>query len=193
MHNDRMDATTEDARIALLEARVAALEEALARLNAATLAAAFDKTQKLPVIRMEAGAETRATMDRLGITASFDALDSRLAMAAEEESALVRQGAFATPFVEIDETLIDRAFERPPPQKLEVISAVEQFHPTIAARIAFAWRTPELVAYLRRLIVDERGDRAGFAPGVMSELLMLSAILEAGPDTDAWAANARPA
>jgi hypothetical protein len=188
-------------RIALLEARVAALEKALAMLGTMEARAAL-KTQRLTVLpaaqaaaaappSAHTPAATRDSLDRLGITSSFDALDSRLAMAAEEESAIPRRTAFETPFVRIDSSLIDRAFERPPPEKLDVISALEEFHPKIAARIAFTWRTPELVSYLRRLIVDERGDRAGFAPGVMSELLMLSAILEAGPEKDAWAANAR--
>lgn len=199
------------ARIAALEARVARLEAALARLDgtvpgrpagepdeaaaAAPLPAdplpsdiAAAKTVKLPIL--DTGPETRASLDKLGITASFAMLDERVAEAAAEEAAVTSRPVWAGP-VAIDESLIDRAFARPAPQRINVVSYVEEFHPKIAERITSTWRTNELSAYLKRLIVDDRGDRAGFAPGVMSELLMLSAVLEAPPETDRWNANAR--
>jgi hypothetical protein len=129
-------------------------------------------------------------MDRLGITASLASLDQRLAEEAAAENSLHQRKA-STPLLEIDPGLIDRAFARPPPQKLVVSASLEDKHPKILARICATWRTPELLAYLKRLIVDERGDRAGFDPGVMSELLLLSAVLEDPACRDQWEANAR--
>ena len=112
------------------------------------------------------------------------------AEAAEAESRLGRSNVTPAP-LEIDASLIDRAFERAPPQKIEVQASLEEFHPKILQHIVATWRTTELLQYLKRLIVDERGDRAGFSPGVMSELLLLSSVLEAPPESDAWHANAR--
>jgi len=190
-HNDQMDARADQVRIAQLEARVAALELALARLNDGVPAPAVDKTQKLPVIRMETGPETRSTLDRLGITAAFATLDSRVAAVAEEEMRSVRPITFDLPEIEIDPSLIDKAFARKPPEKIDVRSDMEELHPRIIERLTGTWRTPELLQYLKRLIVDERGDRAGFSANVMSELLMLSAVLEAPMEADNWNANAR--
>jgi hypothetical protein len=190
-HTDQMDAIANQARIAQLEARVAALELALARLSDRGSAPAADKTQKLPVIRMEAGPETRSTLDRLGITAAFATLDSRVAAVAEEEMRNTRPITFDLPEIEIDPSLIDKAFARKPPEKIEVRSDMEDLHPRIIERLTGTWRTPELLQYLKRLIVDERGDRAGFSANVMSELLMLSAVLEAPIESDNWNANAR--
>lgn len=180
-----------ETRVAALEGRVARLEAALARLegqSAGALPTLDVKTVKLPLL--EVGPETRESMDRLGITASFAMLDAKVAEAAAREAALGSRQSFAGP-VEIDASLIDRAFARPAPQRLDVVSHLEEFHPKIAERIASTWRTAELVEYLKRLIVDERGTRAGFAPEVMSELLLLSAILEAPEERDRWNANAR--
>lgn len=185
------DAGSLNARIAELEAKVARLEAAVARFDASSAAGSpvVDvKTVKLPILTT--GPETRDSMDRLGITASFAMLDARVAEAAAEEAAIGSRTSFAGP-VEIDASLIDRAFARPAPQRLDVISHLEEFHPKIAERIASTWRTVELTEYLKKLIVDERGTRAGFAPGVMSELLLLSAILEAPEERDRWNANAR--
>ena len=67
-----------------------------------------------------------------------------------------------------------------------MISWLEETHPKITERIVLSWRTPELLVYLKRLIVDDRGDRAGFVPGVMSELLLLSAVLESPPEARNW-------
>lgn len=190
-HTDRTDATPDQVRIEQLEARVTALEFALARLN---LAAAPDpclKTQKLAALPMEAGPETRSTLDRLGITAAFATLDSRVAAMAADELRQTRPMAFDLPEIQIDPSLIDKAFARKPPEKIDVRSDMESLHPRIIERLTGTWRTPELLQYLKRLIVDERGDRAGFSASVMSELLMLSAVLEAPEEADKWNANAR--
>lgn len=196
------DAQDANERMIRLEARVEALERALAVLAASGGAlqapASFARTQKLA--QLIAGAEvapaavadSASTLDRLGITAASASLDLRVAEAAAAETSLGRNSGRDPAMIEIDASLIDKAFARPPPEKLNVRAALEELHPKITERVTGTWRTGELLQYLKRLIVDERGDRAGFAPAVMSELLLLSAILEAPEEQDAWAANPRP-
>ena len=144
-----------------------------------------------PVDIKPAMPDSRPALDQLNMTDAFASLDLRVAEAAEAESSLGRSSGSKAGMLEIDATLIDKAFARPPPEKLFVRAAIEELHPKIAERVVNTWRTNELLQYLRKLIVDERGDRAGFAPAVMSELLLLSAILEAPDEKDAWATNAR--
>ncbi len=192
-------------RVARLEARVGALERALGILtaNAGALQpqAALARTQQLLKLGADGGAapsqaagpDSKSSLDRLGITAAFASLDMRVAEAAAAENSLERNSKVDLAMVEIDASLIDKAFARPLPQKLDVRAALEELHPKISERVTGTWRTGELLQYLKKLIVDERGDRAGFAPAVMSELLFLSAILEAPEEEDAWAANPRPA
>jgi len=200
------DAQDANERMVRLEARIEALERALAILAASGGAlqapAACARTQKLAQLVADAEvapavvapavvADSASTLDRLGITAAFASLDLRVAEAAAAETSLGRNSGRDPAMIEIDASLIDKAFARPPPEKLNVRAALEELHPKITERVTGTWRTGELLQYLKKLIVDERGDRAGFAPAVMSELLLLSAILEAPAEQDAWAANPR--
>lgn len=204
-------------RVMRLEARVALLESALAkalmRLDAAPPADPMGSTQPiaapdadphgemraapdtLPPVHSEAPAPMPAppqtNRDSFGFTGAFATLDSRLAEAAEAESEARRKHGSLTPMVDIDPGLIDQAFARPPPVKVDVRCALEEKHAGILKKVIGAWRTKELIDYLRKLIVDERGDRAGFDPEVMSELLLLSSILEGPAATDTWKANGR--
>jgi len=50
---------------------------------------------------------------------------------------------------------------------------VKQTYPRIAAAIELMWGSKELEVYLDRLILDDRGGRAGFPPQVMEALLKL--------------------
>ena len=176
----------ESGRFARLEERVDALERALMHLMQ-TATPGADRTQPLQVITGAAAQPTGndALIKRLEITNSFASLDAALAEAQAAEARLA-QPFVLNDAVEIDATLIDKAFARPPPELLDVISWLEETHPKITERIVLSWRTPELLVYLKRLIVDDRGDRAGFIPGVMSELLLLSAVLESPPEARNW-------
>lgn len=203
-------------RVMRLEARVALLESALARalmrLDALPPADPMAMTQPIPVPDAEPPGGIRAAPDvppsdveapatvpemrrespnTLSLTNAFATLDLRLAEAAEAESEALRKRGSLAPMVDIDPDLIDQAFARPPPVKVDVRCALEEKHAGIMKKVSGAWRSKELIDYLRKLIVDERGDRAGFDPEVMSELLLLSSILEAPAMTDAWNANAR--
>ena len=135
-------------------------------------------------------APVRTPTDSLGITDAFATLDLTLAQAHQSESALPRRTQRGADLDDIDEAIVDRHLERPPPEKLDVRSALEEGFPKILKRVMETWRTQELRTYLSKLIVDDRGDRAGFDPNVMSELLMLNAVLDAVPDAGAWTGQA---
>ena len=132
----------------------------------------------------------RTPTDSLGITDAFATLDLTLAAAHQSESAIPRRMQRGADLDDIDEAIVDRHLERPPPEKLDVRSALEEGFPKILKRVMETWRTQELRVYLSKLIVDDRGDRAGFDPNVMSELLMLNAVLDAVPDAGAWTGQA---
>ena len=51
---------------------------------------------------------------------------------------------------------------------------VEAKFPRIAEAVRSLWGTPQLDSYLDKLLIDERGDRAGFPPEVVAALLALS-------------------
>jgi hypothetical protein len=191
-----------DLRLARLEARVAELEALLARtLGAQGLkpsAEQFAKTQRLPTLGRQAEkADPGAGSSDLGITAAFATLDSRIAEAADFESSLAKKPDLFH-VVPIDPDLIQEAYvprERlRPPRPIgreRVRSDLEELHPGLLKRLMAIWRSVECHQYLRKLIVDDRGDRNGFDPRVMSELLFLNEILDVAESDNAWAANAR--
>jgi hypothetical protein len=190
-------------RLARLEARVAELEAALTRAlgmrDLAPSAEHFAKTQKLSTLAyQEETAQPAGDSRNMGLTAAFATLDTRVAEASDFESSL-RKAPDLSHVVPIDASLIDEAFvpkvearARTRPTARRIRSAIEEMHPKLLTRISAIWQSSECYEYLKRLIIDERGDREGFDPNVMSELLFLSQILEATATTDAWAANARP-
>lgn len=51
---------------------------------------------------------------------------------------------------------------------------VQARFPRIAEVIQSMWGTPELDGYFDKLLIDERGDRAGFPPDVVHALFTLS-------------------
>jgi hypothetical protein len=54
-------------------------------------------------------------------------------------------------------------------------------YPRIANRIAFAWRDPQTAqVVLDDLLIDHRGEREGFPPFVMMELMRLRAVVDGG-------------
>jgi len=191
-------------RVAGLEARVAALEAALARVlggeDLLPSAEHFAKTQKLSALGPNTGTTAAAASPtgyvNLGITAAFACLDGQVAAAAAAELALTRAPELG-PMVDIDPGLIEDAYARRTPKprgrvvsNRPVRSDLEDQYPKILQKLTFTWRSREGQEYLKKLIVSDRGDRAGFDPAVMSELMFLSDILDAPATSDAWAANA---
>lgn len=67
---------------------------------------------------------------------------------------------------------------RAPAQKLNTVAYIEEY-PRICERILQLWGTPECEGYLNSLIIDTRGNRKGFPPGVMEELLYLGRLARA--------------
>jgi hypothetical protein len=117
-------------------------------------------------------------LDNMGITAAFASLDAKVEAASVEECLMAPIRLSSAPVLEIDPDLLDRDLRHAAAEKLEVHAVLEDQHPSILQRITASWRTPEARAYLHKLLVDDRGDRNGFDPGVISELLLLSSILE---------------
>ena len=54
------------------------------------------------------------------------------------------------------------------------LPVIEDKFPRIAEIIKGTWGTPELDSYFDKLLIDKRGDRAGFPPEVVQALLTLS-------------------
>ena len=193
-------------RVTLLEARMAQLEAALARAigegELQPSAHHFARTQKMERLADSAQPDKpKSGIENLGITAAFACLDGVVAEAAKAESASARKPVLSS-IVEIDPSLIEDAFaprqaHAPRPaaraqQMLRRRSALEEGHPSIARKIEATWRSSECRAYLQKLIISDRGVRAGFDPAVMSELLFLGEILDAPVSADSWSANAYP-
>jgi uncharacterized protein len=56
------------------------------------------------------------------------------------------------------------------------VSALEAQFPRIAEKIVLLWGYPELERFFEKLMYDDRGDREGFPPDVMSELVFLGLL-----------------
>ena len=187
-------------RLARVETRLAELEAALARMCGLPELAASDdhcaKTQKLAALD-STKTDPPPASSGLGITAAFATLDADVAAAADHESSLARKPDLSH-IVPINENLIEDSFaQRVRPRAVRAPgngrrkTALEELHPKLLLRLTMTWRSTEGYDYLKRLIIDDRGDRKGFDPATMSELLFLSAILDTPVDENAWAANAR--
>lgn len=129
----------------------------------------------------------------LSFTDSFSSLDDRLQEQLELETRTVPATSTAGHPVLIDATLIDKAFAKPPPELIHVVSDLEEQYAHLAEKMVGIWGTPECVSFLRKLIVDERGGRQGFPFEVMSELLILSAVAETPAVARAWETEANVA
>jgi len=141
-----------------------------------------EHTQPMEVL---GGKPPAPDMDAMRFTHSFAILDEvlREQLEAEESAQVVPEAGHP---VLIDPDLIDRALARPAPELIEVRCALEEQFPNLLQRVTVMWGEPEALAFLQKLIVDERGGRQGFPFEVMSELLVLSGIAEAKANTDKW-------
>lgn len=62
--------------------------------------------------------------------------------------------------------------------------ALAQQYPRILNKIVSLWGTPSIEAYFADLLVDDRGNRAGFPKEVASEIFYLSTLLPHQPEPD---------
>ena len=87
---------------------------------------------------------------------------------------------------QLDEKLEPR---RGPAEQVQVRAALED-HPRIAGRIQQLWGTPDCEEYLNSLVIDTRGNRKGFPPAMLEELLYLGRLARAlvilRVDGDLW-------
>ena len=196
--------STNDHRIADLEACIGWLESVVAQLlgepparrapvSLASGAAqshlqtplSMARTQPLSRVVASKPAETAqhqesmsTLLDNMGITAAFAGLDAKVEAASAEECMIAPIRLSDAPVLEIDPDLLGASARRPAADDIDCHAVLEDQHPSILQKITSTWRTPEARAYLHKLLVDDRSNRTGFDPAVMSELLLLSSLLE---------------
>ncbi len=99
------------------------------------------------------------------------------------------RGGSEDPFPDL--SMLDEKVEprKGPAQKLNVKAAVEDY-PRICTRLQQLWGSAECEGYITNLVIDTRGNRKGFPPAVMEELLYLGRLARAlvilGIDGDLW-------
>lgn len=84
-------------------------------------------------------------------------------------------GSDSDPFPDLSQLDEKVTIRKGPAQRIEVRAALEDY-PRIATRIQQLWGTPECEAYLNNLVIDTRGNRKGFPPAMMEELLYLGRL-----------------
>jgi hypothetical protein len=68
-----------------------------------------------------------------------------------------------------------------------LLSTLEQKYPRVTLELVERWGKPSLESFLDNLILDSRGDRQGFAPEAMEELLLLYNVhREHRPSNEFW-------
>jgi hypothetical protein len=189
-------------RLARLEAAAGLLPPAPRASNAdAFLAAAKTSAQAagaatMPPPQAAAGAKNAATAPSAVVAAGSEPKshsDTATAPATERLRPLPSAAPAAADAPFPDLSLLDEKVERKkgPAQRLEVRAAIEDY-PRITSRIQQLWGTPECEGYLNNLVIDTRGNRKGFPPAVMEELLYLGRLARAlvilGIDGDLWEA-----
>ena len=67
---------------------------------------------------------------------------------------------------------LEREYPKVPPY--QPFPVVEEHYPRVAQVIHQLWGTPEMDAFFNRMLIDDRGNRAGFPIEVVRALLALS-------------------
>lgn len=96
----------------------------------------------------------------------------------EPDTVAPQQSDGLIPFPDL--SALDEKLEvkKAPAQRLNTVANIEEY-PRICERIVQLWGTPECEGYLNSLIIDTRGNRKGFPPGVVEELLYLGRLARA--------------
>ncbi len=56
------------------------------------------------------------------------------------------------------------------------VCAIERHFPRIARELTTRWQGPGIDAYLDSLLIDTRGNRMGFPPDVLEEIMFLAGV-----------------
>lgn len=59
---------------------------------------------------------------------------------------------------------------------LDQLSALEKSFPRIARELSIYWKCSNIDAYIDSMLLDERGNRLGFPPDILDELMFLASI-----------------
>jgi hypothetical protein len=203
-------------RLEFLERRIERLEAAAARRHTAATASnaddftaartsehtrrgalpgAIDRHGELPAQRVPAVAQPSETTARqISSAEPSDAAARRPGSSAdapktERLDRMPARDRGADPFPDL--SLLDEKVEprKGPVEHLQVRAALEDY-PRISSRIEQLWGTPDCEAYLNSLVIDTRGNRQGFPPAMMEELLYLGRLARAlvilAVDGDLW-------
>jgi hypothetical protein len=87
-------------------------------------------------------------------------------------------GREADPFPDLSQLEEKLEPRKGPAQQVQVRAALED-HPRISNRIQQLWGTPDCEEYLNSLVIDTRGNRKGFPPAMLEELLYLGRLARA--------------
>jgi hypothetical protein len=87
-------------------------------------------------------------------------------------------GREADPFPDLSQLEEKLEPRKGPAQQVQVRAALED-NPRISNRIQQLWGTPDCEEYLNSLVIDTRGNRKGFPPTVLEELLYLGRLARA--------------
>lgn len=115
----------------------------------------------------------------LGITAAFETLEDKIAMAADAELAVAtRKKRPAGPGIALLPEMAATG-RLAADRKLEVCCALEMLNPSILQQIMAIWHLPECAARVQRLVSDDQGTgggRMGLDPAVREELILLGQL-----------------
>lgn len=56
------------------------------------------------------------------------------------------------------------------------LSAIEKQFPRIARELSIYWKCTNIDTYINSMLLDDRGDRLGFPPDVLDDLMFLAGI-----------------
>jgi hypothetical protein len=70
----------------------------------------------------------------------------------------------------------NKYYKKPQPKDPSYTSAIEKRFPHIAEKLSLMWGTPDFSEFLNKLMIDDRGNRQGFPPEVIDEMLFLHLV-----------------
>jgi len=115
----------------------------------------------------------------LGITAAFETLEDKIAMAADAELAVAtRKRRPASPGIALLPEMAATG-RLAADRKMEVCCALEMLNPSILQQIMAIWHLPECAARVQRLVNEDQGHnsgRTGLDPAVREELILLGQV-----------------